>query len=194
MYPDLHGFHRIEAPTPPEDDARDIFYSRCNLARSPAVDGLIAGLDFHPLSIDFLARFVRESDWDAATLLDAWDDQTSALVTNYRQSLKDSLELSLRSPTIRGLGTTARDALNALAAFPLGVEEGKLGGIFRITGVGAVFDTLCRFSLVYRQDGFMKMLSPFRSYFLDSMAKLTQHGEVIRWGPDCHPARGGMPF
>jgi hypothetical protein len=116
-------------------------------------------------------------------------------MTNYRQSLKDSLELSLRSPTIQGLGTTAQDALNALAAFPLGVEEGRLGGIFPcITGVGAVFDTLCRFSLVYRQDGFMKMLSPFRSYFLDSMVKLTQHEEVIRWGPDCHPARGGTPF
>jgi hypothetical protein len=129
-------------------------------------------------------------------LLHAWnDDQTSALMKNYRQSLKEALELSLRSPTIQNLGTTAQKALKALAAFPSGVEEGKLGGIFPcITGVGAVVDTLCRFSLVYRQDGFVKMLSPFRFYFLDSMVKLAQHKEVICWGPDCHPARGGTPF
>jgi hypothetical protein len=69
MYPDIHGFHRIEVPTLPEDGARETFYSHCNLGRSPAVDDLIARLDFHPLSIDLLARFVRENDWDETMLL-----------------------------------------------------------------------------------------------------------------------------
>jgi len=50
-------------------------------------------------------------------------------------------------------------------------------------------DVLCQFSLIYSQDGFVKMLSPFRSYFLDSMVVPAQHEEIIRWGPDCHPAK-----
>ena len=88
----------IEVPTLPENGARETFYSRCNLGRSPAVDELIARLDFHPLSIDLLALSVRENDWGAISLLRAWGgDQTNALGTNYRQSLEEALELSLRS-------------------------------------------------------------------------------------------------
>jgi len=193
MYPDIHGFHRIEVPTLPEDGAREAFYSHCGLGRSPAVDDLIAGLDFHPLSINLLARSVRENDWDATTLLQAWDDdQTSTLRADY---LKEALEVSLRSQTVRNLGTTAQDMLNAIAAFPLGIEEGKLWRMFpHITGVEVAVDVLCRFSLIYRQDGFMKMLSPFRSYFLDSMVTIAQHEEVICWGPDCNPAQARMSF
>jgi len=191
MYPDIHGFHRVEVPMLTEDGAQEFFYNLCNLGRSPAVDDLIAELDFHPFSIDLLARSVREKDWDATMLLQAWkDEQTSGLGTNYRQNLKETLELSLRSPTIKNLGTTAQDTLNAIAAFPLGVEEGRLGRIFpHIIGVEVAVEVLCRFSLIYRQDGFVKMLSPFRSYFLDSMVVPAQHEEVIRWGPDCHPAK-----
>ena len=184
MYPDIHGFHRIEVPTLPEDSARETFYSHCSLGRSPAVDDLIAGLDYHPLSIDLLARSVRENGWDETMLLQAWDDDQTR--TNY---LKDTLKLSLRCPTIQRLGAAAQDTLNAIAAFPHGVEEGKLGRIFpHIAGVEVAVDVLCRFSLIYRQDGFVKMLSPFRIYFLDSMVELAQHEEVIRWGPDCSPA------
>jgi len=160
------------------------------------LDDLIARLDFHPLSIDLLARSVRENDWDATMLLQAWeDDQTSALRTNHRQRLKDALELSLCSPTIKNLGTRAQDVLNEIAAFRPAIEEGKLGSIFPwITEVEVVVDVLCRFSLIYRQDGFVKMLSPFRSYFLDSMVTLAQHEEVIRWGPDCNPAQARTSF
>ena len=190
IYPDIHGFHRIEVQTLPEDGVRETFYSHCGLGRSPLVDDLIVRLDFHPLSIDLLACSVRENGWDATMLLRAWeDDQTSALRTNHRQRLKDTLELSLCSPTIKNLGTRAQETLNAIAAFPLGVEEGKLASVFPcITGVEAAADVLCRFSLIYRQDGFVKMLSPFRSYFLDCMMKPAQYEEVIRWGPDCCPA------
>ena len=51
MYPDIHGFHRVEVPTLSEDGARDAFYSLCHLHRSSAVHDLIARVDFHPLSI-----------------------------------------------------------------------------------------------------------------------------------------------
>ena len=196
MDPNIPGFHRVEVPIPSEDGARDAFYSLCNLGRSPAVDGLIARLDFHPLSIDLLARSVHENEWDEPMLLKALDDsQTSALKENYHQSLKDAVELSFRSPTIQSLGTTARDTLQAIAAFPHGIEERILEATFPgVTGTGAAVDVLCRFSLVYRQDGFIKMLSPFRFYFLESALVPVQHTEVIRWGADCSPAPGGTPF
>ena len=192
MYPDIHGVHRIEVPTLPEDGAREAFYSQCNLSRSPAVDDLIAGLDFHPLSIDLLARSVRENNWDVTTLLQTWDGDHTW--TNY---LKDTLKPSLRCPTIQKLGTSAQDTLNAIAAFPLGIKEGKLRRILsHITEVEVAVDVLCRFSLIYRQDGFVKMLSPFRIYFLDSMVTLAQHEEIIPsgWGPDCNPAQARMYF
>ena len=160
------------------------------------MDDLIAGLDFHPLSIDLLARSVRENGWDATMLMQAWeDDQTSALRTKHQQSFKDALELSLCSPTIQNLGTRAQGVLNRIAAFPPGIEEGGLASIFPcITEVEVVVDVLCRFSLIYRQGGFIKMLSPFRPYFLDSMVTLAQHEEVIPWGPDCSPAQARRTF
>ena len=190
MYPDIHGFHRIEVPTPPEDGVRETFYSHCNLDRSPEVDELIARLEFHPLFIDLLARSVCDNNWNAKALLDAWDDDQSVLRTKYRQSLKEALGLSLRSPTIQNLGTTAWDVLNTIAAFPSVIEERILGNIFPgIAGVETVADVLCRFSLIYRRDGFLRMLSPFQFYFLDSMLDLTQDEEIIRWGRNCHPAQ-----
>ena len=38
-----------------------------------------------------------------------------------------------------------------------------------IAGIGEATDELCKFSLIYRQDGFVEMFSPFRIYFLESM-------------------------
>jgi hypothetical protein len=193
MYPDIHGFHRIEVPRPPEDGARDIFYTLCNLGRSPAMDTLVATLDFHPLSIELLARVICENNWDEQMLLEAWDDQTGVLKTDYYQRLKDTIEPVLRSPRIQGLGTTARDVLEAIASFQSGLEERQLEGIFRGTcGIREVVDILCRFSLVDRQNGVLKMLSPLQFYFLKSMIVLAETEEVIRWGPDCMAAQGGM--
>jgi len=84
MYPNIHGFHRVEVPMLSEDGAQEVFYNLCNLGRSPAVDDLVAELDFHPFSIDLLARSVRENDWDVAMLLQAWkDEQTSTLGTEF---------------------------------------------------------------------------------------------------------------
>ena len=194
MNPEIPGFHRIEVPIPSEDDARDTFYGLCNLGRTSVVDDLIARLDFHPLSINLLARSVHENEWDEPTLLKALDDdQTSALKKNYCEGLKDAIELSFRCPTIQNLGTTARSALEAISAFSQGVEECRLKNVFpHITGIAVAVDVLCRFFLIYREDGFVKMYSPFRLYILESTLTLTQHEEVIRWGPDCSAAKGGM--
>ena len=196
MYPNIHGFHRIEVPTLPEDDARKAFYSLSNLGRSPAVDDLIARLDSHPLSISLLANSVRENNWDEAALLKAWDNgEAGPLELSYHQNLKDAVESSFRSPTIRNLGVTAREVLGAIASSPCGIEEDKLESTFPgETGVGEAVDILCKFSIVYRQGGFVKMLSPFRPYCPDYRLIPAQHVEVICCGADCSPSKAGMFF
>jgi len=196
-YPEIPGFHRVEVPTLSEDGARETFYGLCNLGRSPVVDDLIVGLDFHPLSIDLLASSVRENGWDETALLKAWDDsQTSVLKQNYHQRLKDTMELSFRSPTIQKLGTTARDVLGAVAAFPDGIREHVLGNTFAgTTEVGVTVDVLCRFSLIYRQDGLVKMLSPFRFYFLESMLEPAQSMQVLHCNAtNCSAAKACLSF
>ena len=195
MYPEISGFHRIEIPTLSGGDARDAFYGLCHLGRSLMVDNLIARLDSHALSIDLLATAVCDNGWDESTLLRVWDDdQNSALRTLYQQSLKDAVGPSFCSATIQNLGTTAREVLEAMAAFPCGVEECRLENVFPgITGVVVTVDVLCKFSLLYRQDGFVKMLSPFRFYFLDAMLEPSQHVEIIRWDPaNCNAAKACM--
>jgi hypothetical protein len=196
MNPEIHGFHRVEVQIPSEDDAQEIFYRLCNLPRSPAVDLLIARLDYHPLSIEHLASCVLENNWDERMLLKTWSDyQTSALKTSYYERLKETIEPVLLSPTIQRVGTTARDVLEAVAAFPSGIEEIGLGNILQKSGgIGEVVETLCKFSLIYRQNGVVKMLSPFQFYFLESMIVLAHTEEVINvsWGPNCMPAQAGV--
>ena len=191
MYPEISGFHRVEVPTLSGSDARDAFYGLCHLDRSAVIDDLIARLDFHPLSIDLLANSVRENNWDESALLKAWDGgQAGGPETRYRQGLRDAVELSFRSPTIQNLGTAAREVLKAIAAFPCGVEERTLENTFPgIVGIGLVVDVLCKFSLLYRQDEFVKMLSPFRFYFLDFTPGPTQQGVICRDTGKCNTAK-----
>ena len=187
MYPDMHGFHRIEVPIPTEKDAYDIFYGLCSMSRSSVVDSLIARLDFHPLPIVLLANAILENNWDERALLKVWE--TGALKTAYYQGLKDAVEPVFRSPTIKELGKTARDVLCAIAAYPSGVEESRLEVICRqTTGIGRVVDVLCKFSLIHRRNGVLVMLSPLRLYFLES-AFVPTRTEVIKWGPNCMPAK-----
>ena len=186
VYPDIHGFHRVEVPTPSKDGARDIFYTLCNLDRSPAMDTLVTKLDFHPFSIELVARCIRENSWDEEMLLKAWGDRNSVLIAVYYQSLKDAIEPVFCSPRIKMLGTTARDVLEAIASFRSGIGEHQLEELFHGRGgIREVVDVLCKFSLVYRRDGVLKMLSPLRFYFLESMLAYAETEEAIEWGPDC---------
>ena len=193
MNPEIHGFHRIEVPTPSEEDARDIFYGSCNLERSSGVDLFISRLDPHPLCIEHLARYMREKNFDEGMLLETWsDDQTSALEASYLQRLRDTIEPVLHSTRIKSLGTIGRDVLEAVAAFPSGLREHALEGIFHSAGgIGEIVEALCKCSLIHRHDGVVKMFSPFQIYFLESMIRPAQTEEVInvRWGPGCMPAQ-----
>jgi len=166
----IPDFRHLEVSTLPADGAQNGFYTRCSLRRSSVVDELLAKLDFHPLSIELLAIAVCENDWEERTLLKAWGDGgTSILKASGRQSLEDNIRSILLTPTIQELGATARETLRAIAGFPDGVKEVKLENMFpRISEIGDAVNALCKFSLMYRQDGLVKMLSPFRFYFLES--------------------------
>jgi hypothetical protein len=164
--PDIHGFHLVEIPTPSKDCARNMFYNLCSLERSPAVDNLIVGLGFHPLSIELLASFVRENNWDEPTLVEAWDsDRLHMARTSYHLRLKGVVEPILRSPTMKGLGAASLDVLREIAASRSGVEGHELER--RVSRAGQVVDVLRKLSLVHCQDGVVKMYFPIRCYFLE---------------------------
>jgi hypothetical protein len=197
MCPEIPGFHRVEIPALSGDAARDAFYHLSHLGRTSVIDDLLAKLDFHPLSIDLLASSVRDNGWDESELLKALgDDKECVLKTQYYQHLKDTIERSFHSPTVQSLGDAAQNALITIAAFPCGIKETQLEDIvLGMTGVGEAVDVLCKFSLVYRQDGFVKMLSPFRFYFLELALEPVQHVEVIRWDDaNCSAAKACLSF
>ena len=176
---DIPGFQITEVSILPRDKARDVFYALCPLSRSPAIDDLVTTLDFHPLSIALLAGAVCEKGWDEPRLLREWDDgQTDALKLDGNQSLAAVIESALASPTIRKLGPPAQETLEALAAYPAGVDETRVGRMFpAIAGVEEAVDTLCRFYLVERHDGSVRLLSPFRFYFLQQAFTIVQTQE-----------------
>lgn len=167
----IPDFFYMEVPALPVEAARDAFLSRSRLGRSAAVDGLLEELEFHPLSITLLASAVNENNWDEPALLKAWDNgKTSILKTPGGKSLKEIIESILRAPTIQNLGVTAQRTLEAIATYPGEVREIQLLYIFPgIDGIGDAVDGLCKYSLLYRKDGFVKMLSPFRLYFGESI-------------------------
>ena len=205
-YPEISGFHRVEVPNFSESDARNAFYGLCNLGRSPVVDNLIARLDFHPLSIELLAAAVRDNGWDELTLLKVWDeltfpkvwegDKNGVLNAQYQRSLKDVVGRSFRLPTIRKLGTTAREALEAIATLPCGVEECRLESTFpSITGVEVAVDVLCKFSLLHRRDGFVKIISLFRFYFLATVQERRRRIKSVHWDTaNCGAAEASRSF
>ena len=166
----MAGFRRVKMPKLSANGAQDMFYSRCCLEGSAEVDNILEELDSHPFSIDLLASAVSENVWDKATLLEVWDGgKASILKVCGCQSPEDNIKLALCTPTIRDHGMAALETLRALAALPNGIEERELENTFpEIAGTGDATDALRMFFLVYRQDGRIKMLSPFRLYFLAS--------------------------
>ena len=166
----ITDFRRTKVPPLSANAARDIFHKRCRLGRSAEVDNLLEELDFHPLSIDLLASAVRENGWDKARLLEMWDGgKANILKACGRQSLEDNIESALATPTIQAHGTTALEILRAFAALPSGIEESIPERTFaEVPEIRDAINVLCTFFLVYRQDGFFMMLSPFRLYFLES--------------------------
>ena len=170
----IAGLRRIKVPKLSANGAQNVFYSRCGLERSAEVDNILEELDSHPLSIDLLAGIANENGWDEATLLEEWDGgKTNIFGAHGRRGLGDNIKLALCTPTIQDHGMTALGTLRVLAALPNGIKERELESTFaEIAEIGDATDALCKFFLVYRQEGYVKMLSPFRLYFLASRQTL----------------------
>ena len=171
-------FRYMEVPTLPIEVAREVFRSRCNLGRSATVDSLLTELDFHPLSVTLLADAVRNNKWNEPVSLEEWEGGTMGILEtlNVRHGLEDTIESVLRTPTIQELEPSARKTLEAIAAFPGGVKDARLE--IMCPGISRVWEAvnaLCKFSLMYREDGFVKMLSPFRLYFIKSTPTAIYH-------------------
>ena len=201
MDPKIPGFRHRKIPMFHEEAARKVFHSSCRLERSAVIDTILAELDFHPLSIALLASAVSENEWDGPALLEAWNNGKMCILRGSgREGLEDNIESIFRTPTIRELGTTAQQALEAIADSPRGVKETRLLNVFpEIGGIEDAVDALCKFSLMYRQDGFVKMHSPFRLYFqdtrrvVDSGSSLSFRLSFCHWTTFPHRFLGPQP-
>ena len=202
MRVDIQGFHTVEVVNLPEDGAQDIFYSLCHLTRSPTIDNLLASLDFHPLSIDLLSRAAFENYWDESKLVQEWNNNQTSIMKVDDQSLEATIESALAPPTIANLGLAAYATLGAIAAFPSRVEETRVRRIFpAIREVAEVIDVLCKFYLLERHDGLVKMSSPLRFYFLKCTPLMVHirkdgenHGHIVVREEEyvrCNEAIGG---
>ncbi|KAG2108980.1 uncharacterized protein F5147DRAFT_160763 [Suillus discolor] len=146
--------------------------SRCSDAEEEIKD-LLRELDFHPLSINLLAHTARQNDWSPAMLLQRWNNRHSAVLNAGKgrlQSLSDTMQLSLNSPSIQGLGEDGRRTLAIIAFLPQGLNDNLAGDLLpSLQEVDTICDVLRRQSLVYRQDDFIKVLAPIRHYVQDSL-------------------------
>ena len=158
---------RPKIPTLSMKSACDIFYGIYdNGGQSDVISNLLGRLDFHALSITLLATTASHNMWDYDRLAQEWDaHRTQVLRTDYDESLAATIELSLASPTFRGLGPGARDLLSVVAFFPQGINENNLHRLFPTISQGKnMFDKFCGLSLTYRTHGFVTMLAPLRDH------------------------------
>ncbi|KAG1768904.1 hypothetical protein EV702DRAFT_1203107 [Suillus placidus] len=169
----------ITKDIPPLDlnSAQAVFFRIYHRAsRSEAeenIKDLLKELDCHPLSINILANAAQQNGWSPATLLKRWNDRHSKVLDSGKgklQSLSDTMQLSLSSPSIHDLGEDGRRALAIIAFLPQGLNENLASDLLpSLPQVDAICDVLCMQSLVYRQDNFIRMLAPIRHYVRDSL-------------------------
>jgi tetratricopeptide (TPR) repeat protein len=168
-------FERINVPPLDKDAAWKAFsavYGRVESSGVAPLRELLFQLDYHPLSINLLAQAGVQNEWSPSELEAAWERERTRILHLDRpgrnvskiQSLSVTIELSLHSPTIQGLGDDAREVMRAIAFLPRGVNRSKLQEIFpSVKNIHDIFDTLGRLSLTLRSDdGFVTMLAPIR--------------------------------
>ncbi|KAG1764263.1 hypothetical protein EV702DRAFT_110804 [Suillus placidus] len=169
----------ITKDIPPLDlsSAQAMFFQIYHYAsRSDAgedIRDLLRALEFHPLSINLLANAAQQNSWSPATLLKRWKDRHSKVLDAGKgklQSLSDTMQLSLSSPSMQDLGEDGRRVLAIIAFLPQGLNDTLASDLLpSLPQVDIICDVLCRQSLVYRQDRFIKLLAPIRHYVRDSL-------------------------
>ncbi|KAG1841437.1 P-loop containing nucleoside triphosphate hydrolase protein [Suillus subalutaceus] len=164
----------ITKDIPPLDlsSAQAVFFRIYHLtSRSEAeedIKGLLKELDFHPLSINILTNAAQQNGWSPIMLLKRWNDRHSKVLDGGKgklQSISDTMQLSLSSPSVQNLGKDGLRALAIIAFLPQGLNQNLASDLLpSLPQVDAICDVLCMQSLVYRQDNFLKMLAPIRHY------------------------------
>jgi tetratricopeptide (TPR) repeat protein len=137
------------------------------------IKGLLKELDFHPLSINILANAAQQNGWSPTTLLKRWSNLRSKVLDGGKgklQSLSDTMQLSLSSPSVQNLGEDGLRVLAVIAFLPQGLNENLASDLLSsLPQIDAMCDVLCMQSLIYRQDNFLKVLAPIRHYVRDSL-------------------------
>jgi hypothetical protein len=149
-------------------------YRQASLSNAEGeITNLLKELEFHPLSINLLANAAQQNSWSPLTLLDRWKNRHSAILNHGEgklQSLSYTMQLSLNSPSVEKLGKDGQRTLAVIAFLPQGLNEVLAGYLLpSLPQVDTICDVLCMQCLVYRQDGFIRMLAPIRHYVQDSL-------------------------
>ena len=146
--------------------ACDIFYSIYdNGGQSEVISDLVKQLDFHALSITLLATIASRNMWDYNELAEEWKAHRAQVLRTDYESLAATIELSLASPTFRGLGPHARDLLGVIAFFPQGIDKNNLDWLFpTIPDRKNIFNKFCVLSLTSQSDNSITMLAPIRDH------------------------------
>jgi tetratricopeptide (TPR) repeat protein len=158
------------------DSAREAFFrTYCQDSRSNAeeqITHLLTELEFHPLSINIIANAAQQNGWSPHMLLTRWKHQPSAVLDHgegKQQSLSATMQLSLSSPSIQDFGEDGGRTLAIIAFLPQGLNGYLATQLLpSLPRINIICDILCRQSLVYRQDAFIKMLAPIRYYVQNS--------------------------
>jgi tetratricopeptide (TPR) repeat protein len=161
------GCKRMDVPTLSIDAARSTFHRICgNDERPDLIDKILKQLDLHPLSVTLLATVADQNKWDNDRLAREWEQrQTAVLKTEHNESLAATIELSLDSPTFKGLGPNARELLGVIAFLPQGVNENNVIWLFPTTpNASTIFNKFCILSLTYQNNGFITMLVPLQDH------------------------------
>ena len=191
----------LEVPTLSMEAAHEAFYRIYQHGeQSDPINGILAELDFHPLSITLLATVGQYNKWGTDRLMEEWESRrTGVLDAQHTGSLATTIELSLASPMFRELGPDARSLLEVVAFLPQGVNERSANWLFpTISDTQNILDKFCILSLAYRNNGWFTMLAPLRDHLRpkdpasSTLLRITKECYFARLTGDIKPGQPGF--
>jgi hypothetical protein len=212
ILPQTIPWKRLQVPILDKVSAQETFFAIYPTEEgrsSSVVDGLLADLEFHPLSIHLLAQVGAQNMWSVSELEEERKSQQTQLLHIGRpggqadklDSLAVTIELSLNSPAFKAI-TAGRNILEIITFLPRGVHKSKLKDLFpQIQNIKSAVTQFATSSLTFNTtDNFITMLAPIRSHIRTSnqsdlpLLKDVQtyyYKQLIKYGP-LDPGQGGF--